>query len=77
MATSPSHLPTRTSLRRTGRVTTACSTPESISVDTASEATADALRARIKLNMNMNRMKASGTAPPSSPEVSLEVWLSR
>ena len=69
MAASPSHLPRMTSRRRTGRVTTACSTPDSISPETDGEAMADALRATMKLNMNMNRMKAVGSAPLTSPEV--------
>ena len=63
MAARPSHLPSSTSLRRTGRVTTACRTPDSISLETDGEAMADALSATMKLNMNMNKMKAVGSAP--------------
>ena len=74
---SPSHLPSSTSLRRTGRVTMAWSTPESISAETAGEAIADALSATTKLNMNMNRMNAVGSAKLTSPEVIPAPWLSR
>jgi hypothetical protein len=61
-AASPSHLPSSTSVRRTGRVTTVIRTPDSISEEIDGEAIAEALRARTKLNMNMNRISASGTA---------------
>ena len=55
----------------------AWSTPDSISAETAGEATADALSATMKLNMNMNRMKAVGSAARVSPDVIAAPWLSR
>ncbi len=70
-------MPAITWLRRMGRVTTVCSTPDSISKETAGEAIADALRATTKLNMNMNRMSACGIARFTSPEVMLLEWLRR
>ena len=58
-------------------MTTACSTPDSISRETDGEAMADALSATTKLNMNMNRMRPAGSAAAASPEVIVSVWLSR